>query len=111
MHFRSTGERDAFVQNLRAAILRAEGADHAVLARLRYRDWVRDRAIAEHEAAEMRLRRLRAELRDVQIYLQYHRKYRPDQPRVPAGNPDGGQWTDEGGSGRGRRRNEDKPVL
>lgn len=21
------------------------------------------------------------------------RKYRPDQPRVPAGNPDGGQWT------------------
>lgn len=26
--------------------------------------------------------------------------YRPDQPRVPRGNPDGGQWTDEG-------RNED----
>ena len=25
------------------------------------------------------------------------RKYRPDQPRVPAGNPDGGQWTSEGG--------------
>lgn len=24
-------------------------------------------------------------------------KYRPDQPRVPAGNPDGGQWTDGGG--------------
>jgi hypothetical protein len=24
-------------------------------------------------------------------------KYRPDQPRVPAGNPDGGQWTSEGG--------------
>lgn len=23
------------------------------------------------------------------------RKYRPDQPRVPAGNPDGGQWTTE----------------
>lgn len=22
------------------------------------------------------------------------RKYSPDQPRVPAGNPDGGQWTD-----------------
>ena len=27
------------------------------------------------------------------------RKYNPDQPRVPAGNSDGGQWTDEGGSG------------
>ncbi len=24
-------------------------------------------------------------------------KYRPDQPRVPAGSSDGGQWTDEGG--------------
>jgi hypothetical protein len=23
--------------------------------------------------------------------------YNPDQPRVPAGNPDGGQWTDGGG--------------
>lgn len=33
-------------------------------------------------------------------YLQpppYERKYRPDQPRVPAGNPDGGQWTAEQG--------------
>jgi hypothetical protein len=26
-------------------------------------------------------------------------KYSPNQPRVPAGNPDGGQWTSEGGSG------------
>lgn len=24
------------------------------------------------------------------------RKYRPDQPRVPAGNPTGGQWTRDG---------------
>ena len=23
-------------------------------------------------------------------------KYRPEQPRVPAGNPDGGQWTGDG---------------
>jgi hypothetical protein len=28
-------------------------------------------------------------------------KYRPDQPRVPAGNPDGGQWTDDGGGSGG----------
>jgi hypothetical protein len=27
----------------------------------------------------------------------YERKYRPDQARVPPGNRDGGQWTDEGG--------------
>ena len=26
-------------------------------------------------------------------------KYSPDQPRVTAGNPDGGQWTDGGGGG------------
>ena len=26
-------------------------------------------------------------------------KYRPDQPHVPAGNTDGGQWTDAGGLG------------
>jgi hypothetical protein len=25
--------------------------------------------------------------------------FRPDEPRVPAGNPDGGQWTDGGGGG------------
>lgn len=31
----------------------------------------------------------------------YGTKYRPDQLRVPAGNPDGGQWTDEGGDGGG----------
>lgn len=31
------------------------------------------------------------------------RKYDPDQPRVPSGNPDGGQWT-SGGSGRGPGR-------
>lgn len=24
--------------------------------------------------------------------------YHPDQPRVPAGNPDGGRWTAEGGA-------------
>jgi len=31
------------------------------------------------------------------------RRYAPDQPRVPAGNADGGQWTD-GGSGFGGTR-------
>jgi hypothetical protein len=28
---------------------------------------------------------------------QYESKYSPDQPRVPAGNPDGGEWTSGGG--------------
>ena len=48
----------------------------------------------------------------------YGVKYRPDQLRVPAGNPDGGQWTDEGGGGanlrdrvaRNRPREDTKPA-
>ncbi|OPH83518.1 hypothetical protein [Nitrobacter vulgaris] len=31
------------------------------------------------------------------VYPALQRKFNPDQPRVPAGNPDGGQWTDGGG--------------
>jgi len=34
------------------------------------------------------------------FYDRFELKYRSDQPRVPAGNPDGGQWTSEGGGGR-----------
>ena len=43
----------------------------------------------------------RSSLLDLKTHLiaaQMHsllRKYRPDQPRVPAGNPDGGQWTED----------------
>src|SRR5271155_736513 len=29
-------------------------------------------------------------------------KFDPNQPRVPAGNPDGGQWTGEDGQGSGQ---------
>lgn len=32
----------------------------------------------------------------------------PNQPRVPAGNPDGGQWTGSGSGGGGSRRNPDE---
>ncbi len=47
-----------------------------------------------HENSELKSRSLLYE--PFQIWV---RKYNPDQPRVPAGNSDGGQWTDEGGSG------------
>jgi hypothetical protein len=30
------------------------------------------------------------------LYDRIERKYSPDQPRVPRGNPDGGQWTGDG---------------
>jgi len=33
-------------------------------------------------------------------------KYSPGQPRVPAGNPDGGQWTDGGGGSGGKQPEE-----
>jgi len=33
------------------------------------------------------------------IFSRYEAKYRPDQPRVPKGVPEGGQWTDDGGAG------------
>lgn len=33
------------------------------------------------------------------IYERYERKYSPEQPRVPAGSREGGQWTGDGGGG------------
>jgi len=33
------------------------------------------------------------------------RKFDPNQPRAPAGNPDGGQWTSEGLQPAGQRGN------
>jgi hypothetical protein len=42
--------------------------------------------------------------------LLYKAGFRPDEPRVPAGNPDGGQWTDGGGSdSSSRTASSDRP--
>ena len=38
-------------------------------------------------------------------------KYSPDQPRVPAGNPDGGQWTGGGGASPVGGRGDDKVAM
>lgn len=43
-----------------------------------------------------------------QLYDRTERKYSPDQPRVPKGNPDGGQWTSDG---RNRSGRQDPRVL
>jgi hypothetical protein len=60
------------------------------------------------EVARARWRRaaLRFKLALVKHALALRRKanFNPDQPRVPAGNPGGGQWTSEGGEGSGRVR-------
>jgi hypothetical protein len=34
-----------------------------------------------------------------ELFDRFERKYSPDQPRVPQGNPNGGQWTSDGGGG------------
>lgn len=52
---------------------------------------------------------LRVELSALAFWLRLKAGFRPDQPRVPKGEPDGGQWSDEGGSSSptlvsGRRR-------
>jgi hypothetical protein len=47
------------------------------------------------DAATRQLRELRAEM----LQEPQARKYNPDQPRVPAGSPHGGEWTSEGGNG------------
>ena len=39
------------------------------------------------------------------------RKYDLNQPRVPAGNPDGGQWTSSGGGTGARLAAADKPRF
>jgi hypothetical protein len=40
------------------------------------------------------------DLRLLNLSLHLKAGFRPNQPRVPAGNPDGGQWTAEEGRGR-----------
>lgn len=53
------------------------------------------------------IHQLRADTVLLRLHLLLKAGFRPDQPRVPAGNADGGQWTDGGGtvsrvSSRGR---------
>ena len=44
----------------------------------------------------MELRWLVKSLRTDLLVRDLRHKYRPSQPRVPSGNPDGGQWTSRG---------------
>jgi hypothetical protein len=65
-------------------------------------DEARARATAEQDAFEREVLRLRHDFAKLKLEYdlrRFHQKYSPDQPRVPAGNPDGGQWTSAGGEG------------
>lgn len=68
------------------------------------RSWFRENAdrllwLSKMAAMETELARKRAVIDLLQ-------KYSPDQPRVPGGNPDGGQWTSEGGEGTSNDGND-----
>jgi hypothetical protein len=68
-------------------------------------DEAKARALAEQHEFEREVLRLRHDFAKLKLEYELRRfqqKYSPDQPRVPAGNPDGGQWTSGGGSGAGR---------
>jgi hypothetical protein len=70
------------------------------------------------DAFLLELRSIRCELASIAVELAMlrlrvllRRAFDPDQPRVPAGNPDGGQWTDGlGGSGGLGSSHEDSHV-
>jgi hypothetical protein len=80
---------------------------------------LRDGANAAAIALEIReLQDLKCELAAVRTDISFRRfmralkAYNPNQPRVPAGNSDGGQWTNEGGGGsRPRLAAADQPNL
>ncbi|MGH6768373.1 MAG: hypothetical protein ACRECO_05050, partial [Xanthobacteraceae bacterium] len=63
----------------------------------------RAEGLSREERAHLReLLRMRAELAEIRFELrmrELRRKanFNPKQPRVPTGNPDGGQWTSDGG--------------
>ena len=51
------------------------------------------KAIEAEREKLFRLKRILADLKFDLVLRRFARKYSPDQPRVPVGNPDGGQWT------------------
>jgi len=53
---------------------------------------------SERLAIKLTLAGLNFELALLRRALRLKANFDPDQPRVPAGNPDGGQWTDAGGT-------------
>ena len=64
---------------------------------------------SEIAALRQSLSALRVQLAEIKAELR-RKAFNPNQPRVPAGNPDGGQWTNGGGS-RTRFAAADKPRL
>jgi hypothetical protein len=78
------------------------------------REYLEELATERDELLQLKseLAAIRADIRRQKL-LRALKAYDPNQPRVPAGNPDGGQWTSGGGGGADRVRLAagDKPRL
>jgi hypothetical protein len=62
---------------------------------------IRNLADVEDDLFSLKLDLLRKDMLALREEFDFLKKYRPDQPRVPAGVPTGGQWTRDGSnSGR-----------
>ncbi|TXR48982.1 hypothetical protein [Phyllobacterium endophyticum] len=84
------------------AILRLKdqiAGNRAVLAAYRLGP-LSERGLRTYRFVETEQAQLEEELRLLELGT-LDNKYDPNQPRVPAGNSDGGQWSDAGGSGGG----------
>jgi hypothetical protein len=73
------------------------------MTRVRFKEAQEEQARRQAEAAQEEFERevlaLRHDLAKLKLEYELRRfqeKYSPNQPRVAAGNPDGGQWTSEG---------------
>ncbi len=74
-----------------------EAAEDAARAREAAEQDAFERELAELRDANARVRILLADVKFELALRALGRKYSPDQPRAPAGNPEGGQWTSDGG--------------
>lgn len=84
------------------AVARAEEAKAAAeQAEREAADVVFAAEVSALQASQDRLWRMLAEVKYELAWRRLVRKYSPNQPRVPAGSREGGQWTSDGGSGAG----------
>jgi hypothetical protein len=65
------------------------------------------------DSFDMKLQQMRCDLAALNVQLKLRklvyllRKYSPSQPRLPAGSPEGGQWTRVGGGGGAQQADSD----
>lgn len=81
-------------------LLRISAKQRIVAAKMRLHTHQPDAAMLALIRAEIRMNEDFLDIVD-SYFLGRKANFHPDQPRVPAGNPDGGQWTGESGGSSG----------